>query len=163
MNLSRLLACALSLSAAAAAAAPAPQCQVETLQGGQALNLAETGGKVRYVDFWASWCGPCAQSFPFLNQLHAQFKGQGLEIVGVDLDEDKQDALDFLEKTPAQFTIAWDKAGKCPPLFEVKAMPSSYLIDRKGEIRYVHLGFRAGDKDEILKRVKEVLSEPPKP
>jgi peroxiredoxin len=102
----------------------------------------------------------CAESFPFLNELHAQLAGQGLEIVGVSLDEEKADALGFLQKIPAQFAIAWDPEGKCPALYEVKAMPSSYLIDRKGQIRYVHLGFRAGDREDILRRVKEVLAEP---
>lgn len=152
-------ACAVFLNYAAFAA-PAPECRVKTLQDEREIDLADTKGKVRYVDFWASWCGPCAESFPFLNEMHDQLSGQGLEIVGVTVDEEKKDALGFLQKKPAKFSIVWDPEGKCPAVYEVKAMPSSYLIDRKGQIRHVHLGFRAGDREEIIRRVKEVLAEP---
>ncbi|MDD5036843.1 MAG: TlpA disulfide reductase family protein [Methylococcaceae bacterium] len=147
--------------ASIAAESPAPHCRVTDLQSGQALDLPIPQGKVVYLDFWASWCGPCVMSFPFMNQLHAELKAQGLEVVAVDLDEVREDALAFLKKTPAQFTVVQDPEGKCPGLYDVKAMPNSYLIDRRGNIRHVHLGFRDGDKPALRQKVQELLAEKP--
>jgi len=159
MKTINLLAALLALSFAVDASEQAPSCPVKTLDGKRSLDLADGQGKVRYVDFWASWCGPCADSFPFLNQLHGELAGRGVEIIGVNLDENHDDAVAFLEKTPAQFTIVEDKQAQCPARFGVKAMPSSYLIDRHGQIRHVHLGFNEVDKDELRAKVQALLDE----
>jgi thiol-disulfide isomerase/thioredoxin len=138
---------------------PAPSCPAKTVDGTKVVDLAHSPGKVTYVDFWASWCGPCAQSFPFMNQLHAELHKQGVEIVAVNLDEDPKDAADFLKSHPANFTVVVDPQGKCPAVYEVKAMPTTYIIDRKGEIRHIHMGFKEGSKAEIKKQVQALLSE----
>jgi hypothetical protein len=83
-----------------------------------------------------------AEAVPFLNDLDRDFGARGLAVLGIDLDEDRQDALDFLAKYPAEFEQAADAAGDCPRSFGVETMPASYLIDRQGMIRYVHAGFR---------------------
>ena len=139
----------------------APECRLRALHNGQAIDLQRLKGKVLYVDFWASWCGPCAQSFPFMNTLTHEFHGRGLEIVGVNVDEEISDAKGFLAQRPAHFTVAVDGDKSCAEHFGVKAMPSTYLIDRKGVIRYVHLGFRAGEAEEMKKLLGQLLAEKP--
>lgn len=136
-----------------------PECALEVMDNKQNLSLSQYKGKVLYVDFWASWCGPCAKSFPFLNEMHEQFKDQGLQIVGVNLDENVNDAKAFLAKYPASFTVAADVSKQCAKDFAVKAMPSSYLIDRKGIVHHVHLGFKPGEAQEIRLLVEKLLSE----
>jgi peroxiredoxin len=131
---------------------PVPDCLLKSFANSETLSLKKLQGQVLYIDFWASWCGPCAKSFPFLNGLHAGLKNQGLTIIGVNMDENQQDAHDFLAKYPASFPIAADVQEQCAKAFAVQAMPSSYLIDRKGVIRHIHLGFKPGEA-EALKRL----------
>ena len=126
-----------------------PTCLVSQLGETKTEDLHQHKGQVVYVDFWASWCVPCAHSFPFLNELHQQFKDKGLQIIGINMDENIDDARDFLVKTPAQFTIAADTSTQCAKDFGVKAMPSSYLIDRKGIVHHIHQGFRSEDIMEL--------------
>ena len=126
----------------------------------QTLELNNYTGKVLYLDFWASWCPPCAKSFPFLNELHQQYHNEGLQIIGINLDEVPEDAEKFLIKYPAEFTLASDLSKQCAEDLGVAAMPSSYLIDRKGVIRHIHLGFRSSETQELREKVKQLLSEP---
>ena len=139
--------------------ANAPDCTLTSMADKQNLSLSQYQGKVLYVDFWASWCGPCAKSFPFLNELHKQLQAQGLQIVGVNLDENTDDAQAFLAKFPASFVVAADVSKQCAKDFEVKAMPSSYLIDRKGAVHHIHLGFKPGEAQEIRALTEKLLSE----
>ena len=126
----------------------------------QAVELNSFSGKVLYVDFWASWCLPCAKSFPFLNELQQQYALEGLQVMGINLDEEPEDAEEFLLRFPAKFTLASDLTKQCAEDLGVVAMPSSYLIDRKGIIRHIHLGFRAGETEDLRKMVKQLLAEP---
>jgi DsbE subfamily thiol:disulfide oxidoreductase len=134
-------------------------CTLTSLTDKQPYNLHQFKGKVIYVDFWASWCGPCAKSFPFMNELSRDFKDKGLQVVGINLDEAPADAQSFLVRYPASFTITADTNGQCAKDFGVQAMPSTYLVDRKGTIRHVHLGFRAGEAMEFRALVEQLLAE----
>lgn len=136
-----------------------PNCALTSLEGKQTEDLHQHHGKVLYVDFWASWCGPCAQSFPFLNDLNREFSAKGLHVIGVNVDESAEDAQSFLAKHPASFNIAADASGQCPKNFGVKAMPSTYLIDRNGVVRYTHLGFRTGETKKLREMVEKLLAE----
>jgi thiol-disulfide isomerase/thioredoxin len=137
----------------------APQCALTSLNDTQRLDLQQFKGKVVYVDFWASWCGPCAKSFPFMNELDRDLKDRGLQLIGINLDEEVAEAKLFLDKYPANFIIATDADKQCAKNFGVKAMPSSYLVDRNGVIRYTHLGFRPGEAEEFRVLVEQLLSE----
>jgi len=136
-------------------AAQAPDISWATDQG--ELPLGQLRGKVVYLDFWASWCTPCRQSFPWMNELQARYAEQGLVVVGVNLDKDRALVERFLAKYPAQFTVAYDPNGDSAASFAVKGMPSSYVIDRNGEIRLSHVGFREKDRDVLEARIQEVL------
>ncbi len=137
----------------------APNCALTAFTDSGNADLKQYQGGVLYVDFWASWCGPCAKSFPFLNSLHERYKGQGLHIVGVNLDENLDDAKAFLNNYPANFTVVADVSKQCAKDFAVKAMPSSYVIDRKGIVHHVHLGFKSGESEELKMLVEKLLSE----
>lgn len=138
---------------------PVPACLLTPFEGGQAYNLQQFKGKVVYVDFWASWCASCIKSFPYLNTLNDNFKDKGLQIIGINVDENNQDAQTFITNHPANFTVATDTSKQCATGFAVEAMPSTFIIDKKGVIRYVHLGFRPGETAELEKKVTQLLAE----
>lgn len=126
---------------------------------GKIASLGALKGQVVLVDFWASWCAPCRQSFPFLNRMHRQYSAQGLHVVGINVDEKRADATRFLDKIPAQFSVLYDAAGETPKAYDLKVMPSSYLIGRDGKIHRVHQGFRAKDEPALEAAIAAALQE----
>jgi len=136
-----------------------PDCVLSAINKKETASLKQFKGKVLYVDFWASWCGPCAKSFPFLNEMHQQLKDKGLQIVGVNLDENPDDAKAFLAKYPSDFTVFADVSKQCAKDFDVKAMPSSYVIDRNGVVHHIQLGFKPGEAEGLRRVVDTLLSE----
>lgn len=136
-------------------------CDLTTLDGKPAMELQELKGKVVYMDFWASWCPPCVKSFAFLNQLEQEMKDHDVHIIGINLDEKVKDAQEFLTKHPANFSIVADPSKECAKVFEVMAMPTSYIIDKKGNIRHVHQGFRPSETEELRALVTQLASEHP--
>ncbi len=148
----------IAIVSATETAQPMPACKISPLGETKTEDLQQYKGQVVYVDFWASWCVPCAHSFPFLNELHQEFKDKDLQIVGINMDENVEDAKAFLAKTPAQFNIVADTSAQCAKDFDVKAMPSSYLIDRNGVVHHVHQGFRSEDIKELRALVEHLLA-----
>jgi thiol-disulfide isomerase/thioredoxin len=123
------------------------------------VSLHDFRGKVVYVDFWASWCVPCRQSFPWMSSLSDRYAAQGLVVVSVNLDK-KRDAVDeFLQRFPATFAVALDPAGKTAEAFHVAAMPSSFIVSRTGRIVYSHAGFQPAKAQIIEDQIKEALSQ----
>ena len=157
----RLAALCLATLAAPAAwsietGAPAPDLNLPGLK--EAVDLAKLKGKVVYVDFWASWCGPCKQSFPWMNDMQAKYEGQGLQIVGVNLDAKRDDADKFLAQTPARFMLAFDAKGESAKRYGVKSMPTSVLIGRDGKVLAVHNGFKEEERKELEGRFGAALA-----
>lgn len=152
-----MLAALLAASSAQALekGAPAPQFDLPGLDG--AIKLAKLQGKVVYVDFWASWCGPCRQSFPWMNEMQARYGGKGLQIVGVNVDAKSDDARQFLATTPARFAIAFDPQGATPRSYGIKGMPSSVLIGPDGKVLLEHSGFREADRAELESKIQSAL------
>jgi len=160
VSLSALLALVMySVSYGTETGQLSPSCNLAALGRSVATDTGQFKGKVVYVDFWASWCPPCLKSFPFLNTLDHDLRDRGLQVVGVNVDEHVADANAFLQKHPASFVVGSDTKGECPKSFGVMGMPSSYLVDRKGIVRFVHIGFREGESDELRRSIEELLDE----
>jgi thiol-disulfide isomerase/thioredoxin len=104
-------------------------------------KLSAIKGQVVYLDFWASWCKPCRKSFPWMNQMQQKYAEQGLQIIAINLDTEKQLAKAFLDKVPAHIPIIYDPEGNIASDYKLLGMPSSYLIDKNGIIRFSHQGF----------------------
>ena len=123
------------------------------------LDLTGLRGRVVYIDFWASWCGPCRQSFPWMETMKSTYEGQGLRIVAVNLDKDRADADKFLNQFRPTFDVRFDPKGELAESYKVQGMPSSVLIDRHGVARFTHVGFRPIDGAMYEAQVRELLSE----
>jgi len=135
-------------------------CNLNNLNNSSvSFNLKQYAGQVIYLDFWASWCAPCAKSFPFMNKLKKKFEKDGLKVIAVNLDEDLNEASNFLAKVPAKFTVVSDKEQKCAKALNVQAMPSTYVIDKQGVVRHIHLGFREGETNKLQMVVEQLLAE----
>ncbi|MFQ5469861.1 MAG: TlpA family protein disulfide reductase [Gammaproteobacteria bacterium] len=140
-----------------AAAEPAPEFKLPSTIG--EITLSQFRDQVVYVDFWASWCGPCRKSFPWMNSMHQRYGRDGLVIIAINLDTKDEKAEAFLEKVPAEFIIAYDKSGKVPDSYQVIGMPTSYLINRSGEMIKSHVGFRERDKESLEKDIRQALAQ----
>ncbi|HZF16238.1 MAG TPA: TlpA disulfide reductase family protein [Steroidobacteraceae bacterium] len=158
----RGLVAGLLLAAAAiaggSASKPAPNFTLANRAGGQ-MSLAKLKGQVVMINFWASWCGPCRQEMPLLDQMYKKYKPLGFTLVGVNVEPDSTDAEGYLRKTPVTYPILLDKENKVSSLYEVSAMPSSVIVDRKGRVRYVHHGYKPGDENEFLNQIRTLVKE----
>ena len=141
--------------------APELSYQLHHLNGesGSQLSLSDFKGKVVLLDFWASWCGPCRASFPWMNKVMTKHKSNGFEVVAINLDQEANLANEFLLQVPANFTILQDKAAVMPEAYGLIGMPSSYLIDREGRLRAVHIGFHTSKEDEYEAAIIALLAE----
>ncbi len=156
------LAVVLFVASSASALAPGdtPPAIDMPDQAGKKVDLNELKGKVVLVDFWASWCGPCKQEMPVLEEFHEKYAKQGLVIVGINIDNNPKKMTNFLKGTPASFRIVHDRKLGVAAKYEPATMPSSYFIGRDGKIRYVHEGFRKKDAADLEERIKNLLAEP---
>ncbi len=144
------------------AGSPAPDVAFAALHGSTApARLSALRGRVVYVDFWASWCAPCVRSFPALRALQDRHREQGLVVVGVNKDMAAADAQRFLRRFPASFALAADTNDVIARAFDVKTMPSGYLIDRAGVVRHVHRGFTAETETALARDIQSLLQEKP--
>jgi cytochrome c biogenesis protein CcmG, thiol:disulfide interchange protein DsbE len=134
----------------------APSIQAKTMAGNP-MTLSAFNGKVVYLDFWASWCAPCKQSFPWMNAMAERYSKDGLAIVAISVDKKSSDVEKFLKQMPAQFDIGHDPEGLSASTYKVKAMPSSVLIDSNGKVLYVHEGFRSSDTAQLEAHIKNAL------
>lgn len=153
-----LLVCLTStLGHAAKSGQQAPNFTVQNLANNSQFSLDQFKGKLVYLDFWASWCPPCLKSFPFMEELKTRYSDQGLVVVAISLDENPEDARAFLKKASASFFVGHNKQGDIATMYNVQAMPSSYLIDRDGNIQQVHRGFKTSDKEKLKNLIASKL------
>lgn len=157
LALALLASCVLTPALAVDSGEPAPALKLATAKG-ESIALDGLRGKVVYVDFWASWCGPCRRSFPFMNDMQAKYGPRGFTVVGVNVDKKRADAERFLAANPAAFDIVYDESGATPTAWAVKGMPSSYLVDGTGKVVFVERGFTDEGKAEMERRIAALVS-----
>jgi cytochrome c biogenesis protein CcmG/thiol:disulfide interchange protein DsbE len=140
---------------------PAPDFTAKVWLNSQPLRLSRLRGKVVLVDFWGTFCEPCKQSFPKLQDLHTKYGSSGLRIVGISEDDadSKGEIPGFASALGAKFTLGWDEDKSIARSYKPPTMPSSFLIDKKGVVRYVHAGYHDGDELHVDKEIKELLAE----
>ncbi|MGH0030928.1 MAG: TlpA family protein disulfide reductase [Myxococcota bacterium] len=160
----RLLLGALLLLLAVPAAAgavevgdPAPDFRAPALDGVKPLSLADYRGKVVYLDFWASWCAPCAVALPIVDSFRDEFGSEEFAVLAVNVDGDPAKARTFLKRRPVGYPSVSDPDGALPEQFGVETMPTSFLIDQKGVIRMVHRGFKKSDADELRAQIRKLV------
>ncbi len=140
---------------------PAPDFSVSAVANGKGkVALSDLRGKVVLVDFWGTFCEPCKKSFPKLQDLHSKYAASGLRIVGISEDEgdDKGSIPGFASAYGAKFTLGWDEDKSVARSYKPPTMPSSFLIDKNGVVRYAHVGFHDGEEVEVEKEIKELLA-----
>lgn len=139
---------------------PAPGFSLPVIANGKgSLVMDDLEGSVVYLDFWASWCGPCRLSLPALDTIYQELRDEGLVVAAITVDAVEEDALDFLQRYPVTYPVAFDNSGDVPSAFAVNGMPSGYLIDRSGNVRAVHVGFKRGDEVALREEIVAMLGE----
>jgi peroxiredoxin len=142
----------------AAAPAAAPDFSLPARDGG-AVRLSDLRGQVVMINFWATWCGPCRQDMPLLEQIHAKYEPLGFTLLGVNVEPDSTPAQDWLKGVPVSFPILFDRENAVSAQFGVEAMPSSVLIDREGRVRHVHRGYKPGDESTYADLIRSLVKE----
>ena len=135
----------------------APAFAAPALGGEGTIELSKFRGKVVYLDFWASWCAPCLVAIPEVEKMRGEFPSEDFQVIAVNLDQNEKKALRFLKKNPVGYPSASDPKGRLPGQYGVDTMPTSYLIDRDGMIRYVHRGFQRGDGSKLRREIRVLL------
>lgn len=148
----------------------APQAMAETINGkapdftlksrsGENIKLSELRGKVVFINFWASWCGPCRQEMPVLDQLYQRYRDLDFTVLGVNVEENPDAARSLLKDVPVTFPILFDSSNSVTKLYQVKGMPSSILVDRDGNMRHVYMGYQRGYEQEYQNQVRALIAE----
>ena len=136
----------------------APNFALAARDGGE-VALVDLKGQVVMLNFWASWCGPCREEMPHLEALHQRYSSLGFTLLGVNVDKDSADSLKFLADTPVSFPVLFDPASKVSELYDVIAMPSTIMIDRSGNMRYIHHGYKPGYENDYQTQIRALIRE----
>jgi cytochrome c biogenesis protein CcmG/thiol:disulfide interchange protein DsbE len=134
-----------------------PRSVVLPTLSGEKVRLADLRGRVVLLDFWATWCEPCKLSLPFYARLQRELRG--LEVVAASTDEDDEDVRKFLAQTPLPYTIARDPAGRIADELGVELMPTTFLLDRAGNVRFRHVGAAPDSEAALRREVQQLLAE----
>jgi thiol-disulfide isomerase/thioredoxin len=145
---------------AASSSGPAPGFQLSG-RGGKTIDLAQFKGQVVMINFWASWCKPCRDEMPLLEDIYKKYKPMGFTMLAVNVEPDTKDADAWLGKLPkpVTFPIAYDVDSKVSKLYKVETMPSTVIVDRKGNVRALHRGYKDGDENFYLTQIRTMLKE----
>ena len=139
---------------------PAPEWTLPAIENAEGeLSLSQFKGKITYIDFWASWCGPCRLSLPALNKLHAEFDAAKVQFVAVSIDVVEEDAWDFLKRYAVDYPVVIDTESEIARMFAVDGMPSGYLLDADGRVREIHVGYKSGDEMKLAESIRNLLLE----
>jgi peroxiredoxin len=147
-----------SLASSGMEGQPAPDFALKSSTG-ENLRLSEFRGDVVMVNFWATWCGPCRQEMPLLDELYNRYQRVGFNLLGVNIDDDSRRAMAMVEELGVNFPVLFDARKEVSELYEVEAMPVTVIIDRQGTVRYVHHGYKPGYEDKYLDQIRSLLRE----
>jgi len=137
---------------------PAPDFTLKS-NSGENLKLSELRGEVVLINFWASWCGPCRQEMPILSELHDKYKAMGFTVLGVNVEENSSKARKLLKEIPVSFPVLFDNNSTVSKQYDVVAMPSTVLVDRNGNVRYLHKGYKPGLENTYVEQVRSLIRE----
>jgi peroxiredoxin len=126
---------------------------------GENLRLSEYRGDVVMINFWATWCGPCRQEMPLLDELYTRYQRVGFNLLGVNIDDDSGKALAMIQELGVNFPVLFDSRKEVSKMYEVGAMPVTVIVDRAGKVRYVHQGYKPGYENMYLDQVRTLLHE----
>lgn len=126
---------------------------------GENLRLSEYRGDVVMINFWATWCGPCRQEMPLLDDLYNRYERVGFNLLGVNIDDDSGRAMDMIRELGVNFPVLFDSRKEVSKLYDVGAMPVTVIVDREGTVRYVHQGYKPGYEEKYLDQVRTLLRE----
>jgi len=126
---------------------------------GENLRLSEYRGDVVMVNFWATWCGPCRQEMPLLDELYSRYQRVGFSLLGVNIDDDSRKAMNMIAELGVSFPVLFDSRKEVSKPYEVDAMPVTVIIDREGNVRHVHHGYKPGYEDQYLDEIRSLLRE----
>lgn len=149
---------ASSLASSGLAGQPAPDFALKSSTG-ENMRLSEYRGDVVMINFWATWCGPCRQEMPLLDQLYSRYERVGFNLLGVNIDDDSSRAMDMISELGVSFPVLFDDRKEVSRLYDVDAMPVTVLVDREGNVRYVHQGYKPGYEEKYLDQVRALLRE----
>jgi len=149
---------ASSLASSGMEGQPAPDFALKSSTG-ENLRLSEYRGDVVMINFWATWCGPCRQEMPLLDALHSRYQRVGFSLLGVNIDDDSRRAMQMIEELGVSFPVLFDARKEVSELYEVEAMPVTVIVDREGNIRYIHHGYKPGYEDKYLDQIRSLLRE----
>ncbi|MEL7537404.1 MAG: TlpA disulfide reductase family protein [Pseudomonadota bacterium] len=136
----------------------APNFTLESFSG-ETLSLDSFRGDVVMINFWATWCGPCREEMPILDELYSRYQRAGFQLLGVNIDDEPQRAKDMIAELGVSFPVLFDSSKEVSELYAVQAMPVSVMVDRDGVIRYVHHGYKPGYEDKYLDQIRELIRE----
>ena len=149
---------ATSLASSGLTGQPAPDFALKSSTGDN-LRLSEHRGDVVMINFWATWCGPCRQEMPLLDELYTRYERVGFSLLGVNIDDDSRRAMQMIEELGVNFPVLFDSRKEVSKLYEVEAMPVTVLVDREGNVRFVHHGYKPGYEEKYLDQVRSLLRE----
>ncbi len=149
---------ASSLASSGLTGQPAPDFALKS-SNGENLRLSEYRGDVVMINFWATWCGPCRQEMPLLDELYTRYQRVGFSLLGVNIDDDSRKAMNMVAELGVSFPVLFDSRKEVSKLYKVSAMPVTVLVDREGTVRHVHHGYRPGVEEQYLNEIRSLLRE----
>ena len=152
------ISAASTLAASGMEGQPAPDFALKS-SSGENMRLSEHRGDVVMINFWATWCGPCRQEMPLLDELYTRYQRVGFNLLGVNIDDDSRRAMKMIEELGVSFPVLFDARKEVSKLYSVEAMPVTVLVDREGNVRHVHNGYKPGYEEKYLDQIRSLLRE----
>lgn len=137
---------------------PAPDFALRSMKG-PSVRLSEHLGEVVVINFWATWCGPCRQEMPLLDELYGKYQLAGLVLLSVNIDETAQPAIEMAQTLKVSYPVLFDTRKEVSRAYDVSAMPVTVLVDRAGVVRYVSEGYKPGYEKRYTEKLRELLNE----